>query len=154
MPWSSTPWSSSGLTFVSVPFLCFVRARFSKSLIRKSTAALVQPSFIGSTTAPSKQKNKYRNDDSYIHYYLIIYLTKTTTQDNTLGIVFYNIFLWCIVSLSSILVFFLTSVKEGYIPEIQMLIKYSLLHFIYLCKQITINSALVLATTYDKCNVF
>ena len=112
------------------------------------------PSFIGSTTAPSKQKNKYRSDDSYIHYYLIIYLTKTTTQDNTLGIVFYNIFLWCIVSLSSILVFFLISVKEGYILEIKMLIKYSLLQFIYLCKQIAINSRLVLATTCDECNVF
>ena len=82
------------------------------------------------------------------------YLTKATPQDNTLGIVFYNIFLWCIVSLSSILVFFLTSVKEGYILEIQMLIKYSLLHFIYLCKQIAIISTLVLATTCDKCNVF
>ena len=86
------------------------------------------------------------------HTLLFNYLTKATPQDNTLGIVFYNIFLWCIVSLSSILVFFLTSVKEGYILEIQMLIKYSLLHFIYLCKQIAINSTLVLATTY-KTNV-
>ena len=59
--WSSTPWSSSGLTLVFVP-LCFVTARFSKSLIRKSTAALVQPSFIGSTTAPSKQESKYRKE--------------------------------------------------------------------------------------------
>ena len=42
--------------------LCFVRASFSKSLIRKLTAALMQPSFIGSTTAPSKQKNKFRKD--------------------------------------------------------------------------------------------
>ena len=82
------------------------------------------------------------------------YLTKATPHDNTLGIVFYNILLWCIVWLSSILVFFLTSVKEDYILQIQMLIKYSLLHFIYLCKQIAINSTLVLATTCDKCNVF
>ena len=44
--------------------------------------------------------------------------------------------------------------KEGYILEIKMLIKYSLLHFIYLCKQIAINSTFVLATTCDKCNVF
>ena len=130
------------------PFLCFVAARFSKSLIRKSTAALLQPSFIGLTTTPSKQKVWL------IFKLLSYYLTKATPQDNTLGIVFYNIFLWCIVSLSSILVFFLTSVKEGYILEIQMLIKYSLLHFIYLCKQIAINSTLVLATTCDKCNVF
>ena len=88
------------------------------------------------------------------HTLLFNYLTKATPQDNTLGIVFYNIFLWCIVSLSSILVFFLTSVKEGYILEIQMLIKYSLLHFIYLCKQIAINSMLVLATTYETNVIF
>ena len=88
------------------------------------------------------------------HTFLFNYLTKATPQDNTLGIVFYNIFLWCIVSLSSILVFFLTSVKEGYILEIQMLIKYSLLHFIYLCKQIAINSTLVLATTYETNVIF
>ena len=48
------------------------------------------------------------------------YLTKATPQDNTMGIVLYNIFLWCIVSLSSILVFLLISVKEGYILEIQI----------------------------------
>ena len=70
-----------------------MRARFNKSLIRKSKAALVQPSFIGSTTAPNKQKSKYGKDDSYIHYYLIIHLTEAIPQDNTLGIVFYNIFL-------------------------------------------------------------
>ena len=62
--------------------------------------------------------------------------------------------LFLVTMLSSTLVFFLTSVKEGYIPQIQMLIKYSLLHFIHLCKQIAINSTLVLATTSDKCNVF
>ena len=45
-------------------------------------------------------------------------------------------------------------VKGGYIPEIKMLIKYSLLHFIYLCEQIAINSTLVLARTCDNCNVF
>ena len=61
------------------------------------------------------------------HIYITNYLPKATPQDNTLGIVFYDIFLWCIVSLLNILVFFLTSVKEGYILEIQMLIKYSLL---------------------------
>ena len=72
-----------------------VNARFCSLLmfcestfIRKLTAALVQLSF-----TVQVQKNKYRKDDSYIHYYLIIYLTKTTPQDNTLGIVFYNIFL-------------------------------------------------------------
>ena len=148
MSWSSTLWSSSGLMLVSLPFLCFVRACFSKSLIKKSTAALLQPSFIGSTTARSKQKRMT------LYTLLFNYLTKATRQDNTLRRVFYNIFLWCIVSLSSILVFFLTSVKEDYILQTQMLIKYSLLHFIYLCKQIAINSTLVLATTCDQCNVF
>ena len=42
--------------------LCFVTASFSKSLIRKLTAALRQPSFIGSTTAPSNQKSKFRKE--------------------------------------------------------------------------------------------
>ena len=68
------------------PFLCFVRACFSKSLNRKLTAASLQPSFLGSTTAPSKQK-------SMTLYTLSNYLTNATPQDNTLGIVFYNIFL-------------------------------------------------------------
>ena len=69
------------------PFLCFVRAYFSKSLDRKSTAALLQPSFIGSTTAPSKQKSMT------LYTLLSNYLTNATPQDNALGIVFYNIFL-------------------------------------------------------------
>lgn len=41
------------------------------------------------------------------------YPTKPTSSDNnTQGVVFYNIFLWCVVSLSSILVFFVTFVKK------------------------------------------
>ena len=75
------------LTLVSVAFSCFVRACFSKSLIKKSTAALLQPSFIGSTTAPIKQKRLT------LYTLLSNYLTKATPQGNTLGRVFYNIFL-------------------------------------------------------------
>ena len=75
------PGSSSGLTFVSVPFFLF-----SRSLIRKSTTSLVQPFFIGSTIAPSKRKSRYRNE---LAYRTKLYLTKVTkfssSDENLVG---------------------------------------------------------------------